>query len=72
MASRIRRWKNIAPKEKTRSESFYTMSDDKYQRLFDCVQKKRKGKWTKKKHNSTIKSQQFIDKEKLFREMNIF
>ena len=48
------------------------MSDDKYQRLFDTVQRKRKGKWNKKKHNSTIKSQQFIDKDKLFRDMNIF
>ena len=48
------------------------MTDHQYQQLFDSVQKKRKGKWSRKKPNSTIKSQQFIDKEKLLREINIF
>ena len=72
MASRIQKWKNIAPKENTKSECFKAMNDEKYQKLFDTVQKKRKGKWNMRKPISTIKSQNFIDRDKLFKDSNIF
>ena len=72
MASRIQKWKNIAPKENTKSECFKVMNDEKYQKLFDTVQKKRKGKWNRRKPISTIKSQNFIDRDKLFKDSNIF
>ena len=72
MANRIRKWKSIAPKEKTQSQHFQVMTKEKYHRLFDTVQKKHRGKFNKKRENTFAKSQQFVDKDKLYREMNIF
>jgi len=72
MASRIKKWRNVAPKDHPQSEQFKSLSNDRYHKLFDTVQKKRKAISFRRKPASSQKAQQFIDRDKLFKESGIF
>lgn len=73
LANRIKKWKSIVPEEKASFQSFQCMTTEKYHKLFNSVQKKRdKFTKTKKKPMISLKSSQFIEKDKLFKDENIF
>lgn len=63
---RIRKWKSIVPNQTHGEAEFHHVSSEKYQTLFDNVQKKRFCLYrSKKKPSISIKGPTFIDRDKL-------